>query len=536
MKRFFALPVTLVVSALVLTGCAAGGSTSGGQFDWADEGTPGGGGNLTIVANPELDSLEPGESGTAGQSFPVMRNALQGLLTRDTETNEIIPLLATEWSAPDDLHWEFKLREGVTWHDGTPFNAETAAQSLTYIWSKDIPYAGNFVGDPVTFTAIDEYTLGMELTTPDSLIPAKMTIMPLASPTQIAESPDTLPTTPIGTGPYKFVSYTPGSDVKLELNTDYFDLHPGMFDTVDWVFRPEAAVRAQLVQTGEADVAFDVTPEQCQGATVDGASCLEVPSNGFRFLRPDFYNQTTLADPRIRQAIAIGVDRPGITSAFISTEGDILNNAGPVGMVGFSDDAESYDYDQDAAKKLVADAKADGINTDLPLTIKYRTGFFPSIDEIAQTVATNLNEIGLNAKVEAMTDADGLAEYRQNFDGNTIEQIPADRGWIYLATTSNDLYDFSQPADTLLKCHGKFSVYCNDDFEAEYADASKLLGDERQDAFATLWDKYYADEVPFLPISQPVNDFVVSPRVQVQPQSNMFIDLTQARGARTEGN
>lgn len=533
MMRVLKLSAALVIGAMALAGCSSG--TTVGQFDWPQTGTPGGGGNLTVVSNSELSSLEPGEAGTSGQAFPVLRNVLQGLLTRDTKTNEIKPLLATKWSAPDALHWVFDLRQDVTWHDGTPLTAESAAKSLTYIWNKKIPYAGNFVSDPVTFSATDKYTLSMTLTKPDTLVPAKMTVMPLASPTQIANAPETLPKHPIGTGPYKFVSWTPGTDVKLELNKNYFDLHPGMFDTVDWVFRSESQVRAQLVQTGEADIAMGVTPDQCQGATTNGARCTEVQTNGFRFLRPDQYNQTVLSDPRIRQAIAQGVDRSGIISAFISKDGKPLDNAGPVGMVGFNQDVQTEKYDPNAAKKLVAEAKAAGINTALPLTIKYRVGFFPNIDNMAQTVATNLNAIGLNAKVQAMTDAEGLAEYRQNFDGNTIEKIPADRGWIYLATTSNDLYDFSQPADTLLTCHGKFSVYCNAAFEAEYKKANLTVGDARQKAFADLWAKFYGKDLPFLPIAQPVNDFVISGRTRIQPRSDMFLPLTEARGPISAG-
>ncbi|SNT48549.1 ABC transporter substrate-binding protein [Rhodococcoides kyotonense] len=519
------------VASLALTACGTGGIDAA-AFDWPEEGQPGGGGNVTIVSNTELSSLEPGEAGTAGQAFPVLKNVVQSLLTRNTETNEVEPLLATEWESVDPLHWTFTLRNDVTWHDGTPFDAENAARALTYVWDKSIPYAGNFVGDPVAFSAIDQYTLGIELTTPDPLVPAKMTMMPLASPTQIQNAPQTLSTTLIGTGPYKFVSYEPRAKLELELNPDYFDLHPGMFDTVSWIFRAENQVRAQLVQAGEADIAMDVTGEQCQASVSATARCIENTRNGFRFLRPDFYNQTVLSDPRIRQAVAHAVDRSGITSAFIASSGVPVDNPGPEGMVGYSEDVATYEYDVDKAKQLVADAKADGINTDLPLTIKYRTGFFPNIDDIAQSVATNLNAAGLNAKVEALPDAEGLAQYRQNFEANSIENIAPDRGWIFLATTSNDLYDFSQLGDTLLSCDGKFSVYCNPDFQAKYDAASAQQGEARQDEFASLWDAQYAADAPIVPIAAPTDSWVVSNRVSVEFRSDLFIPLTEARGAQ----
>lgn len=518
---------------LALTGCAAGGGGGGGAFDWPADGEPGGAGNL-IIAGPgtELATIEPGEAGSAGHAAPVLRNVIQSLLTRNTETNEIEPLLATEWEAIDDLHWQFTLRDDVTWHDGTAFNAETAAESLTYMWNPEFPYSGNFVSGNATFSAADEYTLEVELEEPDSLFPARMTIIGLPSPTQIADAPDTLTSDLIGTGPYKFVSWTPGTDLKLELNTDYFDVKPGMYDTVDWVFREESQVRAQLVQTGEANIAIDTTPEQCAGAASDTATCIEYTTTGFRFIRPDYYNQEVLGDPRIRQAIAYAVDREGITSAFISPSSSVADNPGPVGMVGFSDDVTSYAYDEDKAKELVAEAKADGINTDLPLTVKYRTDFYPGIDDIAQTVVTNLNAAGLNAQVQAMPDAEGLAEYRQGVEPNSIDTITPDRGNIWIATTSNDLFDFFQPGDTLLSCDGRFSVYCNEDFQSQYEAALPLIGEERQDAFADLWKEFYESEVPILPIGYAVNQLVVGSTTQITPRADGFLPLDETLGAR----
>ena len=533
--RFVKFTVALAAAALVLTACtpAAEDSSEGGAFDWPEDGEPGGAGNL-IIAGPgtELATIEPGEAGAAGHAAGVLRNVIQSLLTRDTETNEIAPLLATEWTAVDDLHWEFTLRDDVAWHDGTEFNAETAAAALTYMWNSEFPYSGNFVGGGATFSAVDDYTLEIALEEPDSLLPARMTMIPLPSPTQIAEAPETLTTNLIGTGPYKFVSWTPGSELDLELNADYFDAKPGMYDTVNWLFREESQVRAQLVQTGEANLALDTTPEQCAGAVTDTSECIEYTTTGFRFIRPDYHNQTVLSDPRIRQALAYAVDRAGISSAFISPSSSVADNPGPVGMVGFAEDVKTYEFDPDKAKELVEEAAADGVNVDLPLTIKYRTDFFPGIDDIAQTVVTNLNAVGLNAVVQAMPDAEGLAEYRQGVEPNSLDTIPEDRGWVWIATTSNDLFDFFQPGDTLLSCGGRFSVYCNEDFQEQYEAALPLVGQERQDAFADLWTEFYESEVPILPIGYAVNQLVASTDTQITPRADGFLPLHETIGAQ----
>jgi peptide/nickel transport system substrate-binding protein len=538
-KRSSALKLRKLVPALIVTALAMSACTGSpsnvdqtslsGNYDWPSEGTPGGGGKIAIVGNDELEGLAPGEAGTAGHAFPVMRNVMQSLLNRNTTTNEIEPYLALSWKPVDNLTWEFELRQDVSWHDGTKLDANTAAASLTYIWNKEILYAGNFVSGPATFVPTGPYTLQMKLEQPDPQIPGRMTVLPLASPTQIAQAPGTLPEKPIGTGPYEFVSWTRGQDIKLKLYQGSWQAAPGMFDTVEWVFRKESAVRGQLVQTGEADIALGVTSDQCTASAQDGARCVAVATNSLRFLRIDQYNQTVLSDPRIRRAIAMGVDRPGIADAFIASDQTVLENPGPKGMLGFVDSGPGFKFDANAAKSLVAEAKAAGVNTALPLTVKYRIGMFPNIEEIAQTIVTNLNSIGLTAQIQAMADDKGLAEYRQNFQDNTLEKITPDRGWLWVAPTTNELLDFSQVGDTLLTCKGRFSVYCNKDFEAAYGQAKLLTGDERAKAFQALWTKYYASDVPLLPLAQPVNQFVISDRVKVTPRSDVFINLAEAR-------
>lgn len=526
-----AVVVALLLSAGTLTGCAPGDVTAGSaDYTWPTDAPPGGGGNLVIAGTTELASLEPSEAGAASHAIPVMRNVFQPLLNRNTETSEVEPLLATEWKVVDDTHWEFTLREGVTWHDGTPFNAETAAESLTYIWNPELTYASNFVDGDARFYAIDEHTLGVELGQFDPLFEARMTVLPLASPTQIAEAADTLPTTPIGTGPYEFVSWTPGQNVKLKLYPGSWEAAPGMFDTVEWSFLAENQVRAQKVQTGEADIALGITDEQCRASAQDGARCVGVVSNGVRYLRIDQYNQTTLADTRIRQAIAYAIDREGIATAFITSETGVANNPGPIAMTGFSDDTD-FPYDPDKATELVKEAAADGIDVTLPLSVKYRLEMFPNVDDIAQTIVTNLNAVGLNAQVAAETEAEGLDQYRQTFDGETIEDIPQDRGWLFLARTSSELFDFSQPAGSILECDGKFAVYCNPEFETDLTAAKALIGDEREQAMTDLWAKYYSEEVPMLPLTQQTDQYVISPRVQITPRADMFLPLAEARAA-----
>lgn len=525
-----ALAMIVVLAGGTITGCNPGTSTSS-SFDWPSDGPPGGGGNLVVAGTTELASLEPGEAGSAAHAIPVMRNVFQPLLNRNTKTSAIEPLLATKWTPTDDTNWHFTLRQGVTWHDGTPLNAKTAAASLTYIWNPKLTYSSNYVSGKARFYAIDDYTMGVELGQADPLFAARMTMLPLASPTQIAQSPGTLPTHPVGTGPYEFVSWAPGQNVKLKLYDKSWQAAPGMFDTVEWTFLQESQVRAQKVQTGEADIALGTTNDQCKASAQNGARCVGVISNGIRYLRIDEYHQTTLADLRIRQAIAYAIDRKAIAAAFITPETGVANNPGSQGMVGFTSDVD-FPYDPQKAAELVKEAAADGADIKIPLSVKYRVDMFPNVADIAQTIVTNLKAAGLNAKVAAETEAVGLDQYRQTNQGKTIEDIPEDRGWLFLARTSSELFDFSQPASSILECDGKFSVYCEPGFTASLEAAKKLLGDERKSAMENLWKKYYAEQVPILPLTQQTDQYVISGRVQITPRADMFLPLAEARSSR----
>ncbi|SNT48493.1 ABC transporter substrate-binding protein [Rhodococcoides kyotonense] len=519
------------VAAAFLSSCQIAPSATQ-SFDWPSDGPPGGGGNIAIAGTTELTSLEPSEAGAASHAIPVMRNVFQPLLTRNTETSEIEPLLATEWRADDDRHWTFTLRDGVTWHDGTPFTAENAARSLTYIWDPELTYSSNYVDGAATFTALDDRTLKVELGQFDPLFEARMAVLPLASPTQIAERPESLATQPIGTGPYQFVSWNPGRDVRLELYPESWLAEPGMFDTVEWVFLQENQVRAQKVQTGEADIALGTSDQQCRTSAVDGATCIDVTSNGIRYLRIDQHHQTMLADPRIRQAIAYAIDRAGIATTFMTEQTEVADNPGPPAMSGYATDV-GFEHDQDKASQLVEQAAGDGVDISIPLTVKYRVGMFPDVDDIAQTIVTNLNAVGLNAAVGAESETEGLDQYRQTFGGKTIEDIPQDRGWLFLARTSSELFDLSQPAGSILECDGRFSVYCNEDFETQLDAAKALTGQARTTALEQLWRTFYSEQVPMLPLIKVSDKYLLSPRVRITPRADMFLPLHEARAAQS---
>jgi ABC-type transport system substrate-binding protein len=137
---------------------------------------------------------------------------------------------------------------------------------------------------------------------------------------QIEENPGAVDETPIGTGPCRFVEWRKGQDWSAEVNPDWWgheseDAYGDVtFERLRFVFCTEPAVRAAMVETGEADFGMFVTPEQCEAAEAeDGTKCISAPSDSYLFFRPDVTGaHPAFEDLRVRQAIFHAIDRQAI--------------------------------------------------------------------------------------------------------------------------------------------------------------------------------------------------------------------------------
>jgi peptide/nickel transport system substrate-binding protein len=515
--------LAMAAALLIVVAACQSNSPSGSPNGSGGQGSPsasaaGGGGNLVITGPWEPDTLTSPIVGVESKYDTVMRNVFQTLVARDsTDYGQLVPELALSWTNPEPTKWVFELRQGVTFHDGSKFDAAAAAASLTADYEATVLDTGSFIGPPATFKATGDFTLEMTTKEPDPIVPSRMTMIPITSAEQLVACPDCRTTKPIGTGPYEFVSWNKGSEMDLKLNQQSWLAKPGMFDTIQWLFRAEASVRAQMVQTGEADVTYGLTTDQCSSGSV---TCRVQSTIVMYILRIDDFNQTLLGDNRVRRAIAMAIDRKSIADTFLAGV-PVSDNAVPNGSIGYDESVPGYQFDLAAAKDLLAQAKAAGIDTSLPVHVKYVGGFVPD-DNVSLVIQQNLKALGLNADVAAIP----LDKVGSEFVWNTSlqKEMPKDRGDIWFLETGDELLDFTPMGGQFLVCGSTDSAYCQPDLDKQYQAALSLGGDARDTAFKQIWAQAYAD-VAVLPIA-PVSDmWAFSDRIDVPTRPDGILPL-----------
>lgn len=159
------------MAALVLAGCASEPDESGGNS--GDGGQAQEGGDLVIATISDAVSLDPGAVNDV-PSFDVQYNIFEKLVKHDEDMN-LIPSLATEWNQVDDTTWEFKLQEGVTFHDGEPFNAEAVKVNIERMMDPDVGYpTANMVEMVEDVEVVDDYTVHIKTEYPFPGLPANL--------------------------------------------------------------------------------------------------------------------------------------------------------------------------------------------------------------------------------------------------------------------------------------------------------------------------------------------------------------------------
>lgn len=412
-KSIYLLAIALFFS-LMLAACAGDPeeeeSTDANETEETEEteGTEEGkGGDLVIANSSDAVSLDPAGSNDVPSS-DVQENLYESL-TKQDENMDVQPSLATEWEAVEDDVWEFTLREGVKFHDGSDFNADVVVANIERILDPDVGSPRQFLYEMVTdVEAIDEYTVQFTTEYPFAPLPAHlahsgggMVSLDLIEEDYAAmedgkDPGSVINENPVGTGYFKFDEWAPGEYIRLVRNDDYWD-DPALLDSVTFKVVSEDGTRIAEITTGDSHISNPVSPSdvdqvnETDGTSVHQQGSVSLSYIGFNMEKEPF------DDERVRQAVSMAIDKEQILEGIYDGFGVPAIGPIPPDVFGFDDSVSGLDYDIEKAKELLAEAGyEDGFSTTL-----WTNDSRERVDT-AVNVQSQLKEIGIDVKVEEL--------------------------------------------------------------------------------------------------------------------------------------
>lgn len=446
LSRGLAIPMTLVL-LVTLSACTSvqpPASPTAGAGPQASKAAPKSGGKLTFAARQDPDTLDPQRTG-----FVATRKLLNQMFDTLTVVKhgdpKVYPGLAESWTVSEDgKFYTFKLKRGVKFHDGTPFNAEAVKFSFDRILEPAQAKGGarSFLGPYQSSEVVDEYTVKLSFERPNSALPTLLAIESLApiSPAAVQKYGDDFERNPVGTGAFKFKEWVAKDHVTLVRNPDYnwaseaFEHQgPAYLDEIVWKFIPEATTRVAVLETGEVDIAEELAYQDVQrvrenaNLKVERAVPAGTPWTAFPNVKKFPTDQLS-----VRQALLYAIDREAIAKTIFRSESKAAVSVLLPNSPGYAATFADYNFDPSKAKATLEDdgwkLGPDGVRTKdgKRLEMLWIYGSQEGYEEMVPLVQAMVRDVGIDLKVEEQTRANQLDAYSKDLHniGNTQWWFP----------------------------------------------------------------------------------------------------------------
>ncbi len=476
---------------------------------------------LRIGTSYKLMTLDP-HYANLNENTSLLSHIYERLVYQD-ERLELKPGLAVSWRALSDTQWEFKLRDNVRFHDGSPFTANDVIYTIERIRDGLKTPSGGFksyVSGIKTVTAPDPLTIVVETNGKAPTLPLTFSsLFVMHRPSQGFQTTEQLNAgaAPLGTGPYRFESWSSGETLKLNRNDDYWGPEPAWPEVTFRVIENPAA-RVAALSTGEVDVADAIPARDVAGLKERGARIASIGAARINFVQFDVARDTLpgvtsksgeaianpFKHPLVRRALSLGLDRGILVDKILAGYGTAAAQVFPSGLPGTSVNLKLRDPDYEEAKALLAKA---GFPDGFKLTLAGPAGRYPGDAESLQAIAQSWARIGVIAQPAAapfsvFNTKRAAGEYAIWYGGTSGEAVD-----VILHT----LLASPDPARGTGALN--FGNYRSDAFDKKLAEAEGIaVGSERNAALAEATDLVMADQ-PIIPLYHFHHIVGVGPRV-----------------------
>lgn len=496
---------------------------------------------LRIGLGAPATSLDP-HFHNNGPNNTLTMHLFDRLVERDARARPQ-PSLAESWKQISDTVWEFRLRRGVTWHDGRPFTADDVLFSF-----ERAPNVANSPGGFGAFLrmieraeAVDAHTLRIQTRHPHPLLPVDLGSVSIIA-RHVGSGAGTedynAGRATIGTGPYKLQDYAPGSRAMLVRNEAYWGgAEP--WSRVDYRFLPNDGARTAALLAGDVDVIDQIpTSDLARLKREPRVTVSEIASLRTMFLAPVYsiegnhpqvtdhagrpLPQNPFRDPRVRKALSMAIQRDALAENVMEGAAQPTGQWLPEGAFGYNPSVQPMRYDPDAARALLAEA---GYPQGFRLTIATPNDRWPNDARLSQAVAQMWTRIGVRSTVDA-------SPYAAFVPRRTRQDLP-----MQMAAWGSSTGEAINYLVSIVGTHDRARLtgaanmwrYSDPKLDAMTARAAATLDDAEREALLQEAVAYYAEIVPYIQLVQLTNSWGLRKGLAHEPRMD---ERTVAMGIR----
>ncbi len=458
-------------------------------------------GDIVICQGAEITSLDPARhSSIIDMTYSL--EVFEMLYYRDPQGTPQ-PRLALSHRLINDTTWEFKLRKGVKFHNNAAMTAQDVKFSIDRIIDPQLKFFfGPYYSVIKEAKVVDESTIQIVTKFPDPLLLKRLSLYALIFPSDLfkEKGAEAFFQHPVGTGPFKFVSWARNDRLVLEANEAYWD---GVPKVKRLIIRPvpEASTRVAELLTGNADIITNRPPfliPQVKDSPL--ATIQSVSSGRVMYAYLNCLAEGPLKDKRVRQALNYAVDKNAIVESVLKGSGvPMAANISPYHF-GYDASLKPYPYDPAKAKKLLAEA---GYGSGLKLTVNTSSGRFLLDKEVAEAIAGMLTAVGIEVDFKVLE----WGTYVQSIIGKKLQDI----GFIGWANALHDADGTYQPLFT----SGSPSSYYSTPELTEKINKARSTMDEKKrlELYKEIQREIY-EEAPLLFLYQQIDHYGVSRKLK----------------------